>query len=99
MIRYVHYWSIFPLARAGPVLRNFGGQPGGGASTRPPSNSAPWSRSEKREKTFESLSKIISKVFQSIFAQVNIEVTRGDQRSKDTNGFSPITFELRNLAK
>ena len=88
------------LTRAGPVLRNFRGRPGGGASRRPPpSNSAPGRRSEKRKKAFESSSKIISKLFQSIFAQVNIEVTRGHQRSNDTNGFSLITFELRKLEK
>ena len=72
---------------------------GGGRLDAPPSNSAPRRRSEKREKAFESSSKIIPKLFQSILAQVNIEVTRGHQRSNDTNGFSLITFELRKLEK
>ena len=72
---------------------------GGGGVKTPPSYSAPRRRSEKRGKAFESSSKIIPKLFQSLFAQVNIEVTRGHQRSNDSNGFSLVTFELRKLAK
>ena len=45
----------------------------------PPSISAPIGCAEKRKKTFESSSKMITKLFQSIFAKVKIVEPKNGQ--------------------
>ena len=52
------------FTRAGPVLRNFRGRPGGGGlDAPPPSKSAPRRRSEKRQK---SVRKLVKSHFETI---------------------------------
>ena len=59
----VGFWDFNPRRAGAPKLPCRGE----GASRRPPPYSTPRLRSEKREKVLESSSKIISKLFQSIF--------------------------------
>ena len=57
----------------------------GGAFLRLPSNSVPELRSEKPRAAFESSSKTIKKVLQSILGHLNCHVTRGNQRKNVTD--------------
>ena len=87
------------LTRAGPVLRNFRGRTGGGASIRSHLTRLLGVVARNGKRRSKARQKSFPDYFSQVFAQVNIEVTRGHQRSNETNCFSLITFELRKLAK
>ena len=75
----VHLESTLNPRRAGAPKLPWSA--GGGASRRPPSNSAPRRRSGKRKQRLKARQKSFQNYFSHFFAQVNIEVFRGHQRS------------------
>ena len=80
------------------MLRNLGGRPRG-ASRRPHLTRLLGVLARNGKKRSKARQKSFRNYISQFFAKVNIEVTRGHQRSKDPNVFSLITFELGKLEK